>query len=330
MNPNLPPMHQLGVRALPDDMVQKVLDQLVEGTPPEDLCGRLYERCLLLLGSGQCPPDHPVWAQACRRFGVTQKGEGLGTWQATFRAFCKEVARLPPHGRAVVWKFVRGDVAAVPHEDFEALLIMFTRLAPAADGWARQYPLVYEALKHFGLRDPETAEFVRAWFGGADEYGSVEAMVQLIEGHPRQGVHAVVKAIRDRGDAFTQQLLPALLAAGVPTETLVRDGETLLHYAVRMKNAYAVAQLLLAGADQTARNAEGWTAAEMAVKKLINDHEALSRAWGWAWANEDYTNDPDMLQILQFLWPEAAAEWRAMSNAERHAAVRDGWSPART
>ena len=326
MNPNLPPMHRLGVRALPDDMVQKVLDQLVEGTPPEDLCGRLYERCLLLLGSGQCPPDHPVWAQACRRFGVMQKGEGLGTWQATFRAFCKEIARFPPKIRAVVWKFVRGDGAAVPHEDFEALLIMFTRLATAADGWARWYPLVYEALKHFGLRDPETAEFVRAWFGGAGEYGSVEAMVQLIDGHPRQGVHAVVKAIRDRGDAFTQRLLPALLAAGVPTETLVREGETLLHYAVRMGNPYAVAQLLQAGADQTARNAEGWTAAEMAKQLVVDEMDSK----GGLRFGARYTPDPALQEILQLLWPEAWLDWHLMSGVERHAAVRDGWSPGGT
>jgi len=325
MNPTLPPMHRLRVRALPDDMVLRVLDQLVEGTPPEDLCGRLYERCLLLLGSGQCPPDHPVWAQACRRFGVMQKGVGLETWQATFRAFCKEIALFSPRIRAMVWTFVRGDGAAVPHEDFEILLEIFTR---EMTDWAELYPLVCEALKHFGLRDPETAEFVRAWFGGAGEYGSVEAMLQLIDGHPRQGVHAVVKAIRERGDPVAQRLLPALLAAGVPVQTMVNEGETLLHFAVRMRNPYAVAQLLQAGADQTARNAEGWTAAEAAVKQVMQDHHAELMGGGFAWANNCW-DDPNMQQVLQLLWPEAAAEWRAMSGVERHAAVRDGWSPAR-
>ncbi len=179
MNPNLPPMHRLGVRALPDDMVQKVLDQLVEGTPPEDLCGRLYERCLLLLGSGQCPPDHPVWAQACRRFGVTQKGEGLGTWQATFRAFCKEVARLPPHIRATLWKFVRGDGAAVPHDEFLVFVHYFAQQVDFVDGWTRSvfFPMVSRAMDHFGARDPETEEFMEAWYGSAGPYGSVEPMV---------------------------------------------------------------------------------------------------------------------------------------------------------
>ena len=322
MNATLPP---LLLRELPEDLRRRKLEQLVqEGS--EDLCGRLYERCLLLLGSGQCPPDDPIWEQACRRFGVLQKGEGLETWQATFRAFCKEVARLPPKIRAVVWKYVRGDGAAVPHEDFEILLNIFTRIAAAGRvGWGTWYPLVYEALKHFGVRDPETAEFLRAWYGN-DDGDSVEAMLQLIDGHPRQGAHAIVRAIRSPGGDIAQRLLPALLAAGVPTETLVRDRETLLHYAVRMRNAYAVAQLLQAGADQTARNAEGWTAAEMAMKKFINDHHAGLMGGGLAWANDGW-DDPEMQQILQLLWPEAAAEWRAMNGVERHAAVRDGWSP---
>ena len=321
-------MHRLRVRALPDDMVRKVLDQLVEGTPPEDLCGRLYERCLLLLGSGQCPPDHPIWAQACRRFGVLQKGEGLGTWQATFRAFCKEAARLPPHIRASLWKYVRGEGAAVPYFDFLRLLRYFI---PPSYQERRDdlFPVVSRALDHFGVRELETPEFIRAWYGDALGDGSVEAMLQLVDGNPRQGAFAVVRAIRSHPNPIARRLLPALLAAGVPTETLVRDRETLLHYAVRMRNAYAVAQLLQAGADQTARNAEGWTAAEMAVKQFIKNHHAGLTSGGLAWASNAW-DDPNMQQILQLLWPEAAAEWRAMSNAERRDAALHGWSPGRS
>ena len=316
MNPNLPPMHRLRVRALPDDMVRKVLDQLVEGTPPEDLCGRLYERCLLLLGSGQCPPDHPVWAQACRRFGVLQKGEGLGTWQATFRAFCKEVARLPPKLRATVWKYVRGDGAAVPHENFEALLHYFTKPSET-ESLGYFLPVVSQALKHFGVRDPETAEFIRAWYGN-DDGDSVKAMLRLVDGHPRQAVHAMVHAVKHGGD-IAQRLIPALLAAGVPTETLVRDRETLLHYAVREKNPYAVAQLLLVGADQTARNAEGWTAAEMAMKLVVDTLDSDEGAWRMRVGDHGWVVITAPQEILQLLWPEAAAQWLAMSEAERRA-----------
>ena len=328
MNPNLPPMHQLGVRALPDDMVQKVLDQLVEGTPPEDLCGRLYERCLLLLGSGQCPPDHPIWAQACRRFGVMQKGEGLETWQATFRAFCKEVARLPPNVRAVVWKYVRGDGAAVPHENFEALILYFGQLRET-ESLDDFLPVVYGALKHFGLFDPEAREVISAW-NGSDPDESVQKILQLIDGHPRGGVRVLVTAIRfPPRNPVAQRLLPALLAAGVPTETLVREGETLLHFAVRMRNANAVAQLLEAGADQTARNAEGWTAAEMAKQLFVYTLDP-SREGEVLWVNDAWVVNTATREIFQLLWPEAMAEWSAMSEAERRAAVRDGWSPARS
>ena len=324
MNPNLPPMHRLRVRALPDDMVQKVLDQLVEGTPPEDLCGRLYERCLLLLGSGQCPPDHPVWEQACRRFGVMQKGEGLGTWQATFRAFCKEVARLPPHIRATLWKFVRGDGASVPHENFEALYQYFHLRAPGS--LDDVLPVVYGALKHFGLFDPEAREVLSAW-RGSDPDENVQKILQLIDGHPREGVRVLVAAIRfPPRSPVARRLIPALLAAGVPTETLYRDGETLLHFAVRMRNAYAVAQLLQAGADQTARNAEGWTAAEMAKQLVVVAWDSVRRGDG-SWPEEWRAR---VQEIFQLLWPEAAEEWRAMNYKEKYEAAIFGWSPARS
>ena len=324
MNPNLPPMHRLRVRALPDDMVRKVLDQLVDGTPPEDLCGRLYERCLLLLGSGQCPPDHPIWAQACRRFGVMQKGEGLGTWQATFRAFCREVARLPPHIRATLWKYVRGEGAAVPYYEFHGFLRYF--IPPSYRERRRDlFPVVSQALDHFGVRDPETAEFLNAWYGGAGAFGDEgEAMLQLIDGHPRQGALAIVRAIRSPGNPVANRLIPALLDAGVPTETLTGDRETLLHYAVRMRNTYAVAQLLLVGADQTARNAEGETAAERAMKLVVYAWDDERRG------NRNLVNTTAPEEILQLLWPEAAAEWRAMNYAERYAAALHGWSPARS
>ena len=328
MNPNLPPMHRLRVRALPDDMVRKVLDQLVEGTPPEDLCGRLYERCLLLLGSGQCPPDHPVWEQACRRFGVLQKGEGLGTWQATFHAFCTQAARLPPNLRATLWKFVRGDSAAVPQHDFEALLNYFTKPSET-ESLGYFLPVVSRALRHFGFRALETAEFVRAWqlwHSAPDE--SVQAMLQLVDGHPRQGVYAMEMALQRPGNPVAQRLIPALLAAGVPTETLIRDGETLLHYAVRMKNAYAVAQLLQAGADQTARNAEGRTAAEVA-KQLVVASWATGAEGELIWVDNRWVVDHVRQELFQLLWPEAAAEWLAMSYAERRVAALNGWSPAR-
>jgi hypothetical protein len=324
MNPNLPPMHRLRVRALPDDMVQKVLDQLVEGTPPEDLCGRLYERCLLLLGSGQCPPDHPVWAQACRRFGVMQKGEGLGTWQATFRAFCKQAARLPPRLRATLWRYVRGEGAVVPQHTFEALLRYFTRPSET-ESLGYSLPVVAGALRHFGLRALRTAEFNSAWNNSAPDE-SVQAMLQLIHGHPRQGVYAMEMALQRPGNPVADRLIPALLAAGVPTETLISEGETLLHYAVRMRNAHAVAQLLQAGADQTARNAEGWTAAEMAKQRAIV-------AWD-SWRRDDGSLPEEwrakVQEIFQLLWPEAAEEWRTMNYAQRYEAAILGWSPARS
>ena len=322
MNPNLPPMHRL--RDLPNDMVLKVLDQLIEGTPPKDLCGRLYERCLLLLGSGKCPPDHLVWRQACQRFGVMQKGEGLETWQETFRTFCKQAALLPSELRATLWRYVRGEGAAVPQHTFEALLRYFTRPSETESlGYA--LPVVAGALRHFGFRAYNIAEFNRAWNNSAPDE-SVQAMLQLVDGHPRQGVYAMERALQLPGNPVADRLISALLAAGVSTETLISEGETLLHYAVRMRNAHAVAQLLQAGADQTARNAEGWTAAEKAKRLVVQAWDSLRRNDGSL--PEEWR--AKVQEIFQLLWPEAAEEWRAMNYAQRYEAAIFGWSPARS
>ena len=322
MNPNLPPMHRLRVRALPDDMVRKVLDQLVEGTPPEDLCGRLYERCLLLLGSGQCPPDHPIWAQACRRFGVLQKGEGLETWRATFRAFCTQVKILSPKMRATLWKCVRGEVAAVPH--FEYAQLRDYALYPSA--WPPRIKLLIQALHHFGALDmapPELLDLIAR--------DDVNAVLQLVDGHPRWAVSAMVRAILDNG-FHGPEMMTALLASGVSVDTLVRDRETLLHYAAESQKGSAAETLLQAGADQTARNAEGWTAAEVARYVVIQE---CYRQWRLAenrtprelsernrFLGQLFSTATLLVQrLLRPLWPEAAAQWMAMEPGDRLDAV---------
>lgn len=321
MNPTLPPLERLTVRTLGDDVVGKVLEQLIEGTPPEDLCGRLYERCLLLLGSGGCPPNDPIWKQACRRFGLTEKGHSSPreTWQNTFRTFCNQVSILSPKNRALLWRYVRGEGAAVPQEDFLELRAYFTpnELVPWVTGMESPYELdsrqptgvllhlVSQALKHFGALSRTPSELITALLSEDQD-----AVLRLIEGHPRRGVTAMVHAIER-----SPEMIPALLAAGVPVETMVRDHETLLQYAVMIRNGDAIELLLQGGADQTARNAHGLTTAEVVVGMVL---------YAWTATGNDESNRLAR-EILRPLWPEAAAEWLAMSDGERPAAVRDGW-----
>ena len=82
---NLPP---LLLRELPEDLRRRTLEELVqEGS--RDLCGRLYERCLLLLGSGHCGANDPIWRQACERFGLRRLVRA--DWRANFDALCQEM-----------------------------------------------------------------------------------------------------------------------------------------------------------------------------------------------------------------------------------------------
>lgn len=126
---SLPSLHRLGARAaptptptptavppvrnLPPDLAEKILDQVFQDTPPGDVCRTLYERCLLLRGSGNCPPNDPIWKAACLRFGLTPQAGfgGLGSWQETFRAFCQELDRLSPDLRISLVMYTRGELA---------------------------------------------------------------------------------------------------------------------------------------------------------------------------------------------------------------------------
>lgn len=86
---NLPPLLEL--RDLPGDVKLHILEQLVQEAAPRNLCGRLYERCLLLFGSGNCGADHPIWKQACERLGLRRVADDDSTWRDTFQALCREL-----------------------------------------------------------------------------------------------------------------------------------------------------------------------------------------------------------------------------------------------
>lgn len=86
---NLPPLLEL--RELPEEVRELILEQLVQEAPP-DLCGRLFERCLLLLGSGNCGADNPIWKLACERFGLRRMVRA--DWRATFQNLCEELSLL--------------------------------------------------------------------------------------------------------------------------------------------------------------------------------------------------------------------------------------------
>ena len=76
---------------LTEDARGLILEQLVqEGS--RELCGRLYERCLVLFGSGNCGAGHPIWRQACERFGLRRMVEA--DWRATFQRLCRELQIL--------------------------------------------------------------------------------------------------------------------------------------------------------------------------------------------------------------------------------------------
>ena len=124
---NLPPLVDL--RELPEEVRELILEQLVQEASP-DLCGRLYERCLQLLGSGNCGAGHPIWRQACERFGLRRMVEA--DWRATFQRFCRLLKvvrdkRSPSSRRALrtFFSYVEGRAKELDIEDEVAALNFF-------------------------------------------------------------------------------------------------------------------------------------------------------------------------------------------------------------
>ena len=92
------------LRDIPDEIQGLILEKVIEGIAPGDMCGtRLYALCLSIRGSGGCDnPDDDVWRLACARLRVTRS---VGTWRETFDA----LRRLDPDGRAALAGLMQGE-----------------------------------------------------------------------------------------------------------------------------------------------------------------------------------------------------------------------------
>ena len=96
------------LRDIPDEIQGLILEKVIEGIAPGDMCGtRLYALCLSIRGSGGCDnPDDDVWRLACARLGVTRS---VGTWRETFDALRSELRRLGADGRATMAGLMQGE-----------------------------------------------------------------------------------------------------------------------------------------------------------------------------------------------------------------------------
>ena len=245
---NLPPLLEL--RELPEEVRELILEQLVQEASP-DLCGRLYERCLQLLGSGNCGTDHPIWRQACERFGLRRMVEA--DWRATFGALCRELQRLRNEGKSsyrarsclgTFFDYVQGRAEEVD-VDFEESAIKYLQ----------DHPLVREAFLGLGAVEKRTRE---SWANlkNALESGDVDAVKAAIGTGLNAGVIDLFDLIdmnRPGNEETNVEWVRLLLEAGVRTDArYLRD--TLLFHSVadyeRDSESTQVVKLLLEyGAD---------------------------------------------------------------------------------
>ena len=308
---DVPPLHRLPaptavfpIRELPDELIHKIFDDDVQNLPIDQLCGTLYERCLLVRGSGSCPPGDSIWEAACRRLGLPQAGFGpMGdpaSYQTTFRAFCAEMPTLPPLLKAMIKQCINGEADLVSYMDRERVRRQEDLLVLP--------PMAHQLLRHHAILD----EYI--WFDAVLN-GSAQDIAQQLDGRPSRGLKAAIVAIAtefrflDRATAVLQ----LLLTLGLNVNSRYDANQTLLQYAITNRAADMVRVLLNHNADVTTRDRFGRTVSEQARAEVMS-------------ALVDFSEDePEYLQTLE-VWamfdPAGATNWVAMSPQYRQEVAR--------
>jgi hypothetical protein len=153
--PTPTPTAVLPIRQLPDDLLAKIFSADLQNVPIENLCATLYERCLLVRGSGSCPPDDPFWEEACRRLGLPQAGyvpfrggdvfSAPPSWMYTFREFCVDLSESPDYARKMIWLCLQGRADEIDEEDEEQAYGDMQRDESSIP------EMVVTVLKHYGI-----------------------------------------------------------------------------------------------------------------------------------------------------------------------------------
>ena len=292
------------IRELPEELIHKIFDDDVQNLPIDQLCGTLYERCLLVRGSGSCPPDDPIWEAACRRLELPQAGLGpMGdpaSYQTTFRAFCAEMATLPPFLKAMIKQCINGEADLVSYLDRERVRVHRNLLGLP--------PMAHQLLRHHAI----VGEYIRF---DAVLNGSAQDIAQRLDGQPSRGLKAAIVAIatefRFLGRATA--VLQLLLTLGLNVNSRYDANQTLLQYAITNRAADMVRVLLDNNADVTTRDRFGRTISEQARAEVMS-------------ALVDFSDDePEYLQTLE-VWamfdPAGATNWVAMNPQYRQEVAR--------
>ena len=269
---------------LTQDAIDQVLEQLIAGLSADELCTRLYERCLLLTPPGaqpRCGPERPLWRKACERMGLMRMSEG--DWHATFQQLCRQLRRLAAPFSNAAWEGfagqsrreaietylarVRGEYIPMTIEDDVLQYI----IAPA------YFPLVAEAFVGLGA---VPVGYIPNYFGAAQAAiasGDVAAIRAVIGTGPNAGV----RELADASDGEVQKVR-LLLDMGVNVNALWTWETSLLMICVYSLpndvNAYdastqCIELLLQAGAN--VNWASTVTDRDSALTRLLRDDDEM-------------------------------------------------------
>jgi hypothetical protein len=304
---------------LPDDVISTILKQVVEGTPVEELCSTVRERCLLLYGSGNCPADETFWSSVCQRMGLTPQAgfAPLGTWQGTFHAFCTQLGNLYEKTfHDAIRLCMQGHADLVPYEDRLWFLYDGGRIPDRPEvraqevrarqaRWRQVAPLPIQLLEHHGVLEqyPEG-------LNDALRNNQQNIIDLLLAGRPSRGLQAMVQGI-DEGERVGWEVVTQLLRAGVNPNSRVTTNQTLLQFAVTRRNPtslFVVQQLLLFGADKNVKNDAGKTPVEVVTSNLFR--QIRQRQEYFLRGNVTLQNDTTLSALMR--------AWRALDRRASH------------
>lgn len=265
---------------LPQDVISMILEKVVEATPVEELCSTVRARCLLLYGSGNCPPDETIWSSVCQRMGLTPQAgfAPLGTWQGTFHAFCTQLGNLYERKfHDAIRLCMRGQADLVPYEDRMWFLyaggripndpeVAFAEVKARHARWRQVAPLPIQLLKHHGVMDLYPEGLNNAVRSDQQHFIDI-----FLGGLPSRGLQAMIFSI-DEGDRVGWEAAERLLRAGVNPNSRVTTNQTLLQYAVTRRNPSSllvVQQLVAFEADKNVQNDAGKTPVEVVKSDLF-------------------------------------------------------------
>lgn len=260
--PNLAP---LGLRDLPQDAVDVIVDRLLEKMTFRDVCEtRWLQICQITQNTDACnDPNDRIWKAACKRMGLNRIVRYTGaptTWRGTLRALCKELNDTGDDAFGAL-RF------AIDKDDFEDQFHLMHILP------RKGCPLAIAVLLDHGCDSNYIVGRRRPPLCAAAKHGHLAVVEVLLAGgaNPDLPTASGKTALMIACEKSNPQIVKVLLAAGANMEARDEDAGSALMYA-SLSGSYLVVRELFEHTPPPAvdtYDGSDWTPLMLAVESMV-------------------------------------------------------------